>query len=81
MPVCPIDASLPAVPRSKGCLTCVARKTRCGRLAPASLILLPTFCKNLTLSSRCRWPAADVPRLRDLAAGLRRIPEAGGLPE
>lgn len=30
MLICGTDKSLPSVPRSKGCLTCVSRKTRCG---------------------------------------------------
>lgn len=30
MLICGTDRSLPSVPRSKGCLTCVSRKTRCG---------------------------------------------------
>ncbi|CAH0020483.1 unnamed protein product [Clonostachys rhizophaga] len=34
MPVCGKDTSLPSVPRSKGCLTCVARKSRCDGRRP-----------------------------------------------
>ncbi|KAH8892648.1 hypothetical protein GQ53DRAFT_840960 [Thozetella sp. PMI_491] len=34
MPSCGTDKSLPSVPRSKGCLTCVARKTRCDGRRP-----------------------------------------------
>ncbi|KAH6880656.1 hypothetical protein B0T10DRAFT_581188 [Thelonectria olida] len=34
MPVCGIQKSLPSVPRSKGCLTCVSRKTRCDGRRP-----------------------------------------------
>lgn len=30
MSICGTGKSLPSVPRSKGCLTCVSRKTRCG---------------------------------------------------
>jgi hypothetical protein len=33
---CGADHSLPSVPRSKGCVTCVSRKTRCGPSIPAA---------------------------------------------
>ena len=32
------NASLRSVPRSRGCITCVSRKTRCGALQPSLLI-------------------------------------------
>ncbi|KAH8649253.1 hypothetical protein BX600DRAFT_517630 [Xylariales sp. PMI_506] len=34
MPICGADRALPAIPRSKGCITCVARKTRCDGRRP-----------------------------------------------
>lgn len=83
------EGSLPSVPRSKGCINCVSRKTRCGMFTTVTLpVSLPKpFFKLRTswpgtlapvlmlVSLACRWQAALLHGLRRSQTAMSRIPE------
>ena len=62
-------APLRPVPRSKGCITCTSRKTRCGSLTSIRHRLM-----KAPLTRVFRWQTAHVSGMRATQAGLSRLP-------
>lgn len=58
------DASLPSAPRSKGCINCVARKTRCGTsTTPPPVILARNYARKSLLCGKLAdivWPLLEM---------------------
>ena len=69
MLACGTNRSLPSVPRSKGCLTCVSRKTRCG---PSIRMLGTSFNSDKIIADGRRPTCRACENRKQTCGGYRR---------